>query len=183
MVKLDGFVESIMGTPLSDEEMKARMKKATNSCKRYNARLRKRAKPKEELLIPVDCLVERVTGYTHEVSHTPHSEVRYGGSSPSYKTGMFLSLELSVQTGTPIETIKFPGWPPIEKGDKIRAYIFAGTEEHEKPLGSISEIIDASVRLHKPASHWVQREFTETEEVQKIEKLRNNKVVATYINS
>ncbi len=44
----------------------------------YNKDLRKRAKTYEELIVPVDCIVQKVTGYISSTSFQPRSERRYG---------------------------------------------------------------------------------------------------------
>ncbi|HLC97917.1 MAG TPA: hypothetical protein VJC21_04010 [Candidatus Nanoarchaeia archaeon] len=147
---------------------------------RYNAELRTRAKTKEELMVLLECRVLSVEGYIAQSSFTPHSELRIGGTSPSYKTGDSSSLELAVESGTAVKHLHFKGLPPLEKGDTIRAYIFKGKEEYERVI--ISERVPFILRRFGPRTPTVlvEREFEENEQPFKIEKIRNGEVVATY---
>ena len=66
----------------------------------------------------------------------------------------------------------------IEKGDKIRAYILKGKEESFMETGM--EPILGGERC--VGSALVEREFYETEDAIKIEKIKKGQVVATYRN-
>lgn len=98
----------------------------------------------------IDCVVEEVVGKYSYVSYDtyPALRVRVTQSSEAYE-----SL-IRVKSDNDIKNIYFIGWPPIEKGDRIRAHF----PEKERIL-----IKDGKLAI-------------------KIEKLRGEEVVATYIN-
>ncbi len=184
--------------PQETPELQERFRKELDENIKYNLDLAKRAREKEDLISAVECLVQRVEGtvYTNR-KMTPGNEMRFGGSSPSYAVGDKSYLELEVESESAVRKITFGGLPPIEKGDKIRAYIYNGKEESEKEVEllvtllskknpTIEDEIRASVEKYdirsKPRTYWVRRDFNEKEEAVMIEKIKNNEVVATYIN-
>src|SRR3989338_6671939 len=116
---------------------------------------------------------------------TPESEIVYGGRSPSYSTGNMLHSEIKVNsTKTQIKTLEFPGWPNVERGDRIRAYVFKGKEEYLKQTDKMrAELYDFMQRIgeRRPKPVFVERDFQEKETPLKIEKLVDGVVVATYI--
>lgn len=138
----------------------------------YNRELLKRSKPKEELVVSIDCLVESVTGYVLQTEFHVQSERVFGGKSPSYSGGDSSHLEIRVKTDTATNKLVSRGLLPIQKGDTIRAYILKGEEEYERNIQAL--------HTHNRRSHWVERNFSEEEKPFKIEKLVNDEVVATY---
>jgi hypothetical protein len=144
-----------------------------------NEELRAKAKKREDLIVPVYCYVTSVEGYLSQRKMTPHSERMIGGKSPSYNVGDSSRLELLVDTKEGIKYVNFAGWPPIEKGDSIKAYFLKGELKSEETKLGIQRI---SMRYNQLQSHWIERDFQETETALKIEKLRDGKVVATYHN-
>lgn len=142
--------------------------------KRYNAELRKRAQKKEDLIVPVDFTVESVLGYNSGTGCIPIGPIVMGGHTPTRQVGDYSALELQVNSAkTQVKKLSFNGWPPIEAGDKIRAYIFIGEEKKEMPTQGFE---------YCGQSHYIQREFKKQETAVKIEKLKKGKVVATYTN-
>ena len=107
---------------------------------------------------------------------TPSSEMRLGGTSPSYGTFSEYT-ELKMSSDLPVQRITMDGLLPLEAGDYIRAYVLRGTEEMERTRGLSTRNYD---RMCIP-KHWVEREWKEEEKALKIEKIRENKVVATYL--
>lgn len=156
-------------------------KQVLENIEKYNKDLRARAKTLEELTIPVLCLVESIVGSASKIHHTPHSEMVYGGTTPSYHTGDALKTEISVKTSTPVTKIIFGGWPPIEKGDLIKAYIIKAKEEYEKLSFNIERLF-CYQQHRQPTPLYVERDFKNEETAIKIEKLKNDVIVATYIN-
>ena len=145
---------------------------------------KKTTQQKEQLIVPVECTVESIVSSTYNGRFNPQSEVCYGGHSPSYNTGNFLHSEIKVNTAdTPIRILEFPGWPHIERGDRIRAYVFKGKNEyatlHDKVTADLGAFIHSIGK--KPKSVYVERPFEENESPVKIEKLVGGFVVATYI--
>lgn len=135
--------------------------------------LRARSKPKEELIKSIDCIVEFVKGTVQKTTYSSGPLI-IGGYNHTYAGGDQSQTEIIIASNTPVNTIYFRGWPPLEKGDRISAYIFKGKEESEDP-----EWIPYPSCI-KPISHYVEREWQEKETAIKIEKLRNKKVVAEY---
>lgn len=141
---------------------------------RYNQKLRAKAKKSEELTIGLECTVLEVNGYQDSTSFTPRSEMMMGGSSPSYGGGHVYQTEIKVKSETLVEKLEFAGWPNLEAGDTIRAYILKGQEEAEQGFGG---------RFNDyPKTHLVERDYWPVERPTKIEKLRDGKVAATYHN-
>ncbi len=139
----------------------------------YNDDLRARAKTREELIVSLECTVLEIHGYQGLTS--VHSEMRMGESSPYYNTGHTYRTEIKVQSDTSVEKLEFKGWPPLEAGDLLRAYIIRGELKYEKTFRNDFN--------HNLLSHWIERDYQQVEHPIKIEKLRDGKVVATYHNS
>ena len=147
--------------------------KAHRLVDKYNAELRKSAKKEEELIIPVELTVDSVVGQIHQ-SHYVTTEIVMGGRGRGHDVGDTSVLELMVNSDSvPIKVLAIPGLPPIEAGDRIRAYLFKGASKLEL----------ARYFNDERAKFFIEREFNEKEIPLKIEKLNNGgKVVATYIN-
>ncbi len=145
------------------------------------------AKPKEELITQLECLVTEVTCYTKPTAMTPDSEIRIGGHSPRYATGLMSETILSVYTDSPVRRITMPGIYPLENGDQIRAYILKGVlKEEQRSVPPRRETIPPSPVVpapprRLPQKHWIERDWHEDEKAVKIEKLRAEQVVATYV--
>ncbi|MDP3639769.1 MAG: hypothetical protein Q8R53_01025 [Nanoarchaeota archaeon] len=181
MPSKDDIAALLLSEALSEDEWRERIAAAWTETEKYNAGLRARAKTREELLVLLDCGVTAVVGHTSRGSFTPRSELVIGGSSPSYGTGDQSFLEISVTSETPVKQLHFRGWPPFEKGDRIRAYIFKGKEEWEQAFMFDDQDFSGlafGARFGKTV--LVERDFQEQEKALKIEKLRNGEVVATY---
>ncbi|MDO8517402.1 MAG: hypothetical protein Q7S33_04750 [Nanoarchaeota archaeon] len=151
MVTSDGFTESIR-----------------ESFEKADEELRKRSRPKEELIIPVEFSVERALTLTYNNSITPMSEMLIGGVSPHYNAGASARLELDVKSldSNSVKKIIYNGFANIQAGDFIRAYIEKyNVEEEQFGFGPI-----ANGRVCRP-EHYVERDFNETESVRRIEKL------------
>lgn len=164
----------MVNNPLGDVSLDDLFASARHETEKYNQDLRAKAKKKEELIVGLECVVQEVNQY-QSTGHASSGEVRYGGPPvSSYKTGNFLRSELSVSSDSPVQKLEFQGWPHLEVGDTIKAYILKGQKEYEKGFG-----VDLH---HNPPSHWVERDYQPVEKPSKIEKLRDGKVVATYHN-
>jgi hypothetical protein len=147
-------------------------KRAEEIVEKYNSKLRRNAKKQEELLSSVDFIVNSVVGRVYQSQYVTDS-IMMGGKSLGHKTGDISLLELKVcSSDTPIKELAFPGLPPIQAGDTICAYIFRGQSMQE--LDSYGHANGASC--------FVKRPFEEKEIPLKIEKLKEGKVIATYIN-
>ena len=144
------------------------------------AALKEKSKPKEELIVPLDCLVLSSTTTTYHRSITLSSEIRIGHRSPQYNAGSIISLELEVKTNSPVKILQYNGVAPLEAGDQIRAYTLKAKEISENdtldPFGIVEDDFGFS---HNP-TFWIERDYQEQEETHKIEKIRDGKVVATY---
>ncbi len=84
-----------------------------------------------------------------------------------------------MQSGTIVEKLEFKGWPSLEAGDTIKAYIMKGKQEAEKLSFGFSSVDPFD---QGPKTHLVVRDYQSVEQPSKIEKLRYGKVVATYHN-
>ncbi len=175
---------------ISREEIEANIGESKREDEKYNKCLRARAKTPEQLTVGLECVVQEAHGYQDLTSFTPRSEIVLGGRSNSYQGGHTYRTEIKVQSSTLVEKLEFNGWPFLEAGDMIRAYIFKGKREYERGLGLIlPETIKefdsffSKDQLANVPFHWVFRDYQPVEQPSKIEKLRDGKVVATYHNS
>ena len=165
--------------PQNAKEMKAALRKIRGEDEKYNKDLQTRAKTPEELTVGLECVVKEVNSYQGSISFTPSSEIVLGGRSRSYGGGHTYRTEIKVESGTLVEKLEFKGWPHLEAGDIIKAYIMKGKQEPEKFFGSYRrDLFDQG-----PKTHLVERPYQPVEQPSKIEKLRDGKVVATYNNS
>ncbi|RME31575.1 hypothetical protein D6789_02280 [Candidatus Woesearchaeota archaeon] len=90
-----------------------------------------------------------------------------GPGSHSTASGRDYISTITINIDGPVKRLEFGGWPPLEKGDKIRAYVIAGDEVRD-PLKRSS------------VTRYTPRELREKEKPFKLEKLRDGEVVATY---
>ena len=161
---------------LSELDVKNILENAQSEEEAYNTNLRSQAKKKEDLITPLECLVTEVLSYTKVVEMTPQSEMRLGGISPHYITGIISNTELTVCTDGTVRKIMMPGILPLESGDQIRAYIVKGEMEAEQHTLTPAP----RYQRDKPVLHLIARDWKEEETAVKIEKMRSDKVVATY---
>jgi len=158
---------------MSIEKLEKESKKRTEE---YNKELLGKSKPYEELIIPVSGIVKEVKGYNYATSHTPISEMIIGGKFPVYKTGYQNKLEIIIESDSQVEKLSFNGACPIEKGDSIRAYIFAG---EKKELKKSFSLYHPDSYPNKEKEVLIPREPSEEETAIYIEKIKNGKVVRT----
>jgi len=163
--------------PLMDLDPKDTVNKINERIDLYNQELRAKSKPKEDLMVGLECVVKEADFYLRTA--VASGVVLYGGPAPfSYKTGHFSNVVLVVESSSPVKKLEIDGWPRLETGDIIRAYILKGTEKAEKfPFDQFHD------PRREPKVHWVERDYEAVEKPSKIEKLRNGRVVATYHNS
>ena len=155
------------------------IKKITQETEQYNKELRAKAKNPEQLTVGLECVVKELHYHQHSISFTPSSEIVLGGHSRSYGGGHANSVELLVESNSLVTKLQFRGWPHLEAGDTIRAYILKGKKEPEKcSFGSFRD----DPFNQGPKIHLVERDYQPVEQPSKIEKLRDGKVVATYHN-
>jgi len=187
-MKLNDLSGALGDSNLSDEEMEANYRQRTKLIaeerRRYNQELLSAAKPREELIIPLNCYVSSATEIYREVHFYTRSELIVGGSTPSYNGGQQASLELMVDCpGHPeLKTIFFSGNPAIKTDDWITAYVFMGEakylqDENSVPDLSRSRFLDTELPL------YVLRAVRERERALRIERVRGNKILKTYLDS
>ncbi|GEM_PF-5790566 len=122
--------------------------------------------------------VTSVKGVVRATSFTPISEMVFGGSSPVYNGGNVYTLEIALESVSAVKKLNFDGWPNLEKGDKINAYVFACNEQDR----GMRALMNSCRRWGEAKLHpwYVARELTSEESAFKIEKVKNNEVVAVY---
>jgi len=88
-------------------------------------RIRKMAKPLQELVVEEEFIIKGIQGYTSGTKITPNSERIYGGRSPIYSAGDNVCIVLQVipQRKIPIKTLIFNGYAPFRFGETILAKI------------------------------------------------------------
>ncbi len=166
-----------MPDSIEDVSLDDLFESARHKTEKYNQELRAKAKSPEQLTVSLEGVIEGIDFYQSSVLFTPASETVIGGKSPSYSGGHVNYAEIKMQGETKIEKLQFNGWPHLEAGDTIRAYIFKGQKEYEK----LFEFFEVDSYHHAPF-HWVERDYLAVEHPSKIEKLRDGKVAATYHN-
>lgn len=132
----------------------------------YNNDLKAKAKKREDLIVALEYTVEAVVGYS-------------GKGEGSY-------LEISVCSDSSVKKLRFNGWAPIEKGDRIRAYIFKGVRMFEREV-NLGEIAEHPLIEFTDIAHWVERELLVEEHPEEIDRLRDDRlkswtVAAIYYN-
>ena len=131
----------------------------------------------EKFIVTVEAVVESVVGHTGSVSFTPESEMVFGGRSPVYHGGQFSHLEITIGDHPVVKKILFAGLPPIEEGDRIRAYVFKCEEYKDIFCGqsqlrrAVHNITCLPIEERIPPK-YVLRDFKAEEQAFKIEKLR-----------
>ena len=175
--------------PRTTKELKARLKKAQKEDETYNKNLQKRARNLEQLTVGLECLVVESQYHQESTYFAPRSEIVLDGRSPRYSGGHLYRVELVVESDSSLQKLLFNGWPHLEAGDMIKAYIFKGKKEYEHGHrlivpDNLEELPDFHRKIFKNIPfHWVERAYQSVEQPSKIEKLRDGKVVATYHNS
>lgn len=87
-------------------------------------------KKPEELIVPVNGLVKKVTGRNYSTSiHQSNGVYGPGSYSTTTNTGYQKRLTIEIESQTPLRIIKFYGDCPLQKGDEITAYIIKGKFE------------------------------------------------------
>jgi len=169
--KLDELLKPLEN--FTEQDVKEQIEKLEQETKQYNEDLRARAKTPEQLTEGLKCTVLEVNEYqdsTHVYGEWRSGPMRITNTGNTYHT------EIRVKNGTLVEKLKFNGWPSLEKGDTIRAYILKGQEEAEKLHFEFKD------PYQDAKTHLVERDYQAVERPSKIEKLRDGKVVATYHN-
>ena len=158
--------------------------KLKREAKAHNERIKSEGQRYNALIQTLEATVAMVHYHTQETSIRSMSEQRMGGSSSTYRGGNIdcCVIELELQENIPVQKLKFSGWPHLEIGDTIRAYIFTGKKEFEKDeLTGFSHM--RQTRTHpNPPSYLLLRNYKTTERPNTIEKLRDGNVVAIYNN-
>jgi len=161
------------------------LKEFLKEAKEFNKDLRKRTRNEEDLIIPVELIIKSIVNHTNYLSIRPHSEMIFKERSSSYSAGCKLYTEIFVNSSKEIciEKLTYQGFLPLEKGDRIRAYIFIGQYIQEKAedfnFNEFSAWESSPLRLEM---HLVGREFKKEELTEKVEKIgKYNDVVATYL--
>jgi len=88
--------------------------------------LESRAKSACELVVEEGFIVNDVLAGSSSTHFTPQSEIRYGGTSPSYSGGFISRLVLQVSPNNkkvPIQTLYFDGFSIVRAGEQILARI------------------------------------------------------------
>ncbi len=88
--------------------------------------LESRSKQLYELVATEKFTVDEVVAESYATSFTPHSEMRFGGSSPVYRGGFTSRLVLKVSPDNqdvPVTTLNFDGLSVVKSGDYISAQI------------------------------------------------------------
>lgn len=127
-------------------------------------------KTREEVTVTIDAVVEFLTCERRDVDPSRIADLMRARGRDHNVTvkGEYYTTTMSVKTGTPVQVITCKGMVPMMSGDNIRASIVRGE------LYSI-------FRAYADDGAYVPREFHETEEAVKLEKLVDGKVVAEYI--
>jgi hypothetical protein len=166
---------------------------------KYNLELDRLSLSKPELIVPVVAKIEKIlfSGQANN-SFCPSSEMVMGGRSPSYPIGDYYSCAISIEGDRVIRTVDFLGWPSLERGNIIRAHIFAGEKRGKKyvteaPFGEFvirecgEDREGVFYRMLPPVANpfvWIRRDLKSSESAVQLEKLNaQNEVVASWVDS
>ena len=185
----------LLESTISEEELKEKLDKINQSIKiaiekrrRDNQELLNAAKPKEELIISLNCHILSATEFYKDIDLRIESEFRAGASIPTYNTGQQTTLELMVDCYKypELKTILFFGNPGLETDDHIKAYVFLGEAKYLTDAADIFDFSDnpmfsKEAKMGDPL--YILREVKEKEQALKIEKVRGQRILKTYIDS
>lgn len=149
---------------------------AEHQCRRREDLLA-RQRTEEQVTVPLELIVRDVIGWSESLKFTPESEIRLGGNARAYAAGNRQYSAIMVEGHDTVRVLKFPGWPPLETGERIRAYVFAGTYA---PVNQAEALMETMGRRPQGERILVDRPLYEEESPLRIEKLRADRVVATY---
>lgn len=150
---------------------------------KYNKELRNNSVKLEDCLVTINGIVEYINGFTYQTSFTPTSEIRIGGSSPSYNGGNRLRTEMIIKDTLilsndgsydgEVKKLIFDGAIlPIYVGDEISADLYACEKKSE---------LDNYRFGYNNKSHYLKRDLKEEENVICIRKLKGDVVLASYM--
>ena len=146
------------------------------SLKRECRELEKKAKKKEDLIIPV---IFDVLEADYQTTPLNDDNGVMGQGFRTHMTGLYLSATFRVNpqdSSIPINQLKFKGFTYIKSGDKIRAHVPKYREEEE---GAPTGITIGGREGHKRL--YLERPFNSEEKVSKLELLLpDGKVLATF---
>ena len=137
---------------------------------KFNKRLRKRQTTEEKVTVSLECVVGSVVKCAPGAYHTPADKLRTFRAI-GYSDYSAPLTELQVSSGTVVNKLYLEGWPSIEEGDSIRAYIVKGAYERER----------APLRHYGKKSFFVERNFCGEEVPVKVEKICDGRVIETYL--
>jgi hypothetical protein len=135
--------------------------------------LRAKSKPLKELVVTEDFVVEEAICISHATSFTPQSELRLGGSSPSYRGGFAASLILKVKPlneNVPVRTIHFNGFSIATAGDHVSVKILRHEEKNISPNS-----LNFHSPYHEPELLYFDRPFNEKESAIEISIIQKGK--------
>ncbi|UCD03947.1 MAG: hypothetical protein JSW73_05415 [Candidatus Woesearchaeota archaeon] len=104
------------------------------------------------------------------IGHAEDRDIKHFGGATGLEVKNIIQksiLEIKIESNSPVESLIFTSnsWPPIEKGDYIRAVITM----------TYLDNLDKDKKL-------IRKELTPVEKADTIEKIKNGEVVATYNN-
>ena len=178
-------IQKILNSP---KKLRNLVHKPDKKVEKYNADLRARAKKPEELVECFDCFVERIYCEVEPIEEREHfsfSDTKIGPgpfgivNSPNHITGYKNSMKLEVMASDEsilVKKVNFPIFIPLESGDSVRVYVVRGEYMSEKTGGFFS------LEEDEQDKHLVARGYKEEENAVRIEKLKDNSVVATYVD-
>jgi|SRR3989344_688725 len=168
----------------SSASLQQKIETFSKDANEYNQILRARSKRPDELVVSVTGLVRSVVNTVKPLSYS-FEEFRFGTNPKQHVTGYEFRSKIEIgETNTPVTKLTFYGWPNLQSGDTVKAYILKGEELEEKAATLAEQVTDdleqaGAIRLRR-SHHWIDREFREVEEPFKLEKLVNDQVVVSY---
>ena len=127
----------------------------------------------EDFIVALECEVVEFNLKTSNTVIRPVSEMVFGSKSSSYKGGQCNSAYIKIKSDECVQQLVYGGSCFLEAGDKIKAYIIKAEEVQGFHLKT-------NIYDHGWHTSYKKRCFIKEENVIKIEKLKGNKVIATY---
>ena len=177
----------MMALGVSEEEFKKLMEEHSEN---EHQRISRLARNIEDCVTAIHGKVARVEGAYLRTS-VPTGSLHYGGPpTPMADTGASMKSIITLSKNPyRVDKIKMCGWPPLQAGDHITAYIVTGMKERvpiDVPDPESIPHVQTEAIYHgnciPETSHffWNKRNLTPEETAYKIEKVKGRSVLACY---
>jgi hypothetical protein len=175
-------IKSVPLSPSDLEKLGLLKKKSREDIEKFNQDLRSKAKTQDELIVPLECKVESALKFSDKTylldKKLENNEIQIN-CDVKYENG----VTLLVSNNEKVKRVMFSQWPNLQKDDLIRIYVYKGEEISEKNYPNTPFNLTESIPPKDLPTHYIERNWQETEKPILIEKLVDGEVVDTYFNN